>query len=392
MSRLAIVSALGITQIMAWGSSYYLSAVLAGPVAAETGWALAWVVGGLSIGLLTAGLVSPWVGRAIGRHGGRGVLALSTVLIAAGQVTLGLSQALPVYVGGWLVLGLGMGAGLYDAAFATLGRLFGSSARPAITVLTLWGGFASTVCWPLSASLVGSVGWRNTCFIYAAIQIGFSLPLLLRAIPRVAPPPARSSEGVAGTGPLFGAERRAFVLLAAVMILAGAITATLSVHLLTLLQAQGLSLADAVLFGALVGPAQVGGRLVEMAGRGRHHPLWSLGAACGLIALGLLLLWSGVAIAAIGLLLYGAGNGVFSIARGTLPLALFGPERYAALMGRLARPSLVAQAAAPFVSAFLIEHGGSSEALGAVAILALGNALLVGLLWQHRRPAQVPAG
>src|SRR5437763_6820278 len=159
--RGVVVTTLGVTQILAWGSSYYLPAVLAKPVAADTRWPLPWVVGGLSLGLLVAGLVSPRVGRAVERTGGRPVLALSSALLAVGLAGIGLAPSLPAYLAAWAVVGLGMGAGLYDAAFATLGRLYGREARGAITKLTLLGGFASTVCWPLSAFLVGALGWRG---------------------------------------------------------------------------------------------------------------------------------------------------------------------------------------------------------------------------------------
>ncbi|SIR37855.1 hypothetical protein SAMN05421641_1501, partial [Paracoccus thiocyanatus] len=149
--RWPVISALGIVQIFAWGSSYYLLAVFASPIAADTGWSLSWIVGGLSLGLFVAGMASPRVGEAIRHHGGKPVLALSALLLAAGLLILATAPVLPVFIAGWIVLGIGMGAGLYDAAFATLGGIYGREARSAITTLTLWGGFASTVCWPLSA-------------------------------------------------------------------------------------------------------------------------------------------------------------------------------------------------------------------------------------------------
>lgn len=180
-----VISALGVIQILAWGSSYYLPAVLAEPIARETGWPLAWIVGGLSVGLLVAAAVSPRVGTAIQRRGGRPVLALAALLLAFGLITLGLAPALPVFLAGWLVIGLGMGCGLYDPAYATLGRLYGAEARPAITALTLLGGFASTICWPLSAFLVAQVGWRGTCLTYAALHLTVTLPLALWAIPEI---------------------------------------------------------------------------------------------------------------------------------------------------------------------------------------------------------------
>ena len=183
-NRHLVVTVLGLTQILAWGSSYYLLAVLAPAIAADTGWSLAWIVGGLSLGLIAAGFVSPRVGRTIERHGGRPVLAVSAGLFAVGLCGLAIASALPVYLAAWLVLGLAMGAGLYDAAFATLGRLYGQSARQPITILTLFGGFASTACWPLSAYLETSLGWRGTCLAYAALHLAIALPLYVLTLPR----------------------------------------------------------------------------------------------------------------------------------------------------------------------------------------------------------------
>lgn len=383
--RWQVTSALGLVEILNWGTSYYLLAVLAGPVAADTGWPLPWIVGSLSAGLLVSGLASPRIGRAIGRHGGRPVLAGAALVLALGLAVVGAAPNLPVFVAGWLILGLGMGAGLYDAAFATLGRLYGAAARPAISAVTLWGGFASTVCWPLSALLVAQVGWRGTCLAYAGLHLAVALPMILRALPPAPPRPGPApGEEAAGTGPLAG-ERRAFGLLAAIMTLGGATSAIVSVHLLTLLQAQGLALAAAVALGTLIGPAQVGARVIEMANRGRHHPLWTLTAAMGLVALGLALLWAAVPVLGLALVLYGAGNGLSSIARGTLPLALFGPARYASLVGRLALPNLLAQALAPSLAALLIAQGGPGATLGLLAGLSAANVVLVAVLWRVPR-------
>ena len=264
-------------QILAWGSSFYLLGVLAAPIAADTGWSLALVFGGL---------VSPSIGRVIGERGGRPVLAFSAVILAAGLVVLGLAPSLSVFVGGWLLLGLGMGCGLYDPASATLGRLYGAEARPAITKLTLWGGFASTVSWPLSAVLVEQIGWRGACFVYAGLQLGVSLPLILLLIPQAAARPAGPRVGPAKVGALAPQERRPFLLMAGVLILGGAVMSLFSAHVLTLLQARGVPLASAVTVGALIGPAQVAARVIEIAGKGRHHPLWTLTAAMSLVCLG----------------------------------------------------------------------------------------------------------
>ena len=381
--RWPVISALGVVQILTWGSSFYLPAVLAGPVADSTGWPLAWVVGGLSVGLLVAACASPHVGAAIHRQGGRPVLALAALLLAAGLTTLALAPVLPVFLAGWLLLGLGMGCGLYDPAFATLGRLYGASARPAITTLTLWGGFASTVCWPLSAFLVAHVGWRGACLAYAGLHLAVTLPLVLLLIPRAPALPAAECPQ-AGIGPLSARERRAFLLFAGVLILGGAIMSLVSVHLLTLLQARGVALASAVSYGALIGPAQVGARIAELSFKGRYHPLWTLTAALGLIALGLVLLAFGLPGVGIWLVVYGGGNGIYSIARGTVPLALFGPARYPLVVGRLARPGLVAQALAPPAGAFVLTHASPSALWWLLLALSLVNLGLVGALWRAR--------
>ena len=382
--RWPVISALGVIEILAWGSSFYLPAVLAGPIAEDTGWPLAWVVGGLAVGLLAAAAISPHVGAAIHRHGGRPVLILAAFLFAAGFTTLALAPILPVYLAGWLLLGLGMGCGLYDPAFATLGRLYGAEARPAITFLTLWGGFASTVCWPLSAFLVSQVGWRGTCLAYAVLHLVVTLPLVLMLIPSPPAQPAATETGTDIARPMLPGERRSFLLFAGVLVLGGAIMSLVSVHLITLLQARGVALASAVSYGALIGPAQVGARIVEMALKGRHHPLWTLAAAFGLVAAGLAFLACGMPGVGIWLVLYGAGNGIYSIARGTVPLALFGQDRYALVVGRLARPGLVAQALAPPAGAIVLTHAGPDALWWLLLALALANLGLIGILWRGR--------
>jgi predicted MFS family arabinose efflux permease len=379
-----VISALGVVQILTWGSSFYLPAVLAGPVAESTGWPLAWVVGGLALGLLVAALASPHVGSAIHRHGGRPVLALAALLLAAGLTTLAVAPVLPIYLVGWLVIGAGMGCGLYDPAFATLGRLYGAEARPAITALTLWGGFASTVCWPLSAFLVAQVGWRGACLAYAGLHLLVTLPLVLLLIPKPPALPAATKAQKSSASSLTAREQRAILLFAGVLILGGAIMSLVSVHLITLLQARGVALASAVSYGALIGPAQVGARIVEISFKGRHHPLWTLTAAFALIALGLALLAFGLPGVGLWLVLYGAGNGIYSIARGTVPLALFGPARYPLVVGRLARPGLIAQALAPPAGAFVLTHASPDALWWILPVLALANLGLIGALWAYR--------
>lgn len=384
--RWPVIAALGILQIFAWGSSYYLMAVMAPAIVADTGWSLPWVVGALSVALLSAGLSSPLVGRRITASGGRAVLAAGCGFLAVG---LGLASLAPNLAGfylSWAVMGLGMSAALYDPAFATLGRLYGQDARSAITALTLWGGFASTLCWPLSTWLLTEFDWRGALRIYALILLLLCLPLIAALVPKEARPAAPRADDKPRKPRLEGRDRLAFRLMAAILVIAGTTVTIVSVHLLTLLQSQGISLSEAVAIGAMIGPAQVGARLIEMAGKGRHHPIWTLLGASGAVALGLILLAMDVRLPALAIILYGAGNGIFSIARGALPLTLFGPERYAVVMGDLARPSLIAQAAAPLIGGMLIAATGATSTLTILAMLGMSGFALVLLLFYHWQP------
>lgn len=388
-SRPVTIAALGIAQILGWGTSFYFPAVLAPPIAADTGWSLGWVVSGTSIGLLVAGLIAPRVGAIIERRGGRPVLAASSLLYAAGLIGIGLSPNLLAYLAAWVVLGLGMGAGLYDAAFAALGKLYGRDARAPITNLTLFGGFASTVCWPLSALLAETFGWRGACLIYAAMHLAISLPLQVAVLPPLSAgrphrPHASSAEPDAERArpaQSIPHQRAIFALLALVLTVSAGIGSVVVVHLLIFLQARGADFALAVTLGTLFGPAQVGARLVERLFGARYHPIWTMVASCALMLIGLALLLGEFPILALAILLYGGGYGIMWIARGTLPLSLFGPDRYATLMGRLAFPSLIVQALSPAAGAWLIERCGADVTMGVLTVFAAVNVGLIAVLW-----------
>jgi hypothetical protein len=387
--RRIVITALGAAQILAWGTSFYFPAVFAGPIVADTGWSLGWVVSGTSVGLMVAGLVSPQVGRVIDRHGGRPVLLASSLLYAAGLAGIGLAPALPFYLAAWVVLGLGMGTGLYDAVFAALGRMYGHGARGPITNLTLFGGFASTICWPLSAYLIETAGWRGACLIYAGLHVCVSLPLqvaVVRSQRAITTAAGGDAHGTSKPEPALPNETSIFVLLALVMSLAAGIGSIVVVHLLIFLQARGVDFAAAVALGTLFGPAQVGARVVERVFGSRYHPIWTLIAAGALMAAGLALLLGGFPLLVLVILIYGAGYGITWIARGTLPLALFGPVRFPRLMGKLAFPSLIVQALAPSAGALLIETSGANATIGVLAGIAAVNLVLIGMLWAACRP------
>jgi MFS family permease len=313
------------------------------------------------------------------------VLAVSAGLLAAGLLGLGFAHSLPAYLLAWLVIGLGMGAGLYDPAFATLGRLYGHAGRSAITTLTLFGGFASTVCWPLSAFLEAHLGWRGACIAYASFHLCVALPTYLLVLPReprhLAPSAAQASGRTHTTVPSKVSSHGLLPLLATSITLASVISTALSVHLLSILQAKGFALATAVSLGALVGPSQVGARTIEMLIARFHHPIWTKIASASLVAAGLTALWTGAPVIVLALVLYGAGIGLESIARGTLPLAIFGPERFPIVVGRIAMPSLVAQAAAPSIGVALFETVGFDGALRTIVAAAICNVLLALVLF-----------
>jgi predicted MFS family arabinose efflux permease len=383
--RRIVITALGISQILAWGTSFYFPAVFAEPILRDTGWSLGFVVGGTSLGLLVAGLISPQVGKLIDAHGGRPMLLASSLFYAAGLIGVGLSPALPVYLAAWVLIGIGMGTGLYDAVFAALGRLYGSEARGPITNLTLFGGFSSTICWPLSALMIDHVGWRSACLIYAGLHLLVSLPLQMAVVrpvsARAAAAPTRDDEGQHAEWPQLRNESLIFALLAVVLSVAAGIGSIVVVHLLIFLQARGVDYAVAVSLGTLFGPAQVGARVVERLFGARYHPIWTMIGSCTLMAAGLLMLSGGFPILMLTILLYGAGYGVSWIGRGTLPLALFGPVRFPRLMGKLAFPSLIVQALAPSAGALLIEASGVDATIALLTLLALANLVLIGVLW-----------
>ncbi|WP_425364258.1 MFS transporter [Bradyrhizobium barranii] len=376
-SRLSIVAALGTAQTLAWGSSYYLPAILADPFARELGISSNWFFAAFSASLVISGLLGPRVGRQIDRVGGRQVLCISNVFLAAGLALLGASTSVWMMSTAWLLLGIGMGLGLYDAAFGALGRIYGSDARGAITGITLIAGFASTVGWPLSSLGLETIGWRETCFAWAAahIVIGLPLNLMLPKAARVA-----ASRGPA-VKPHIRIDRT-MVLLSFAFAAAWTVTSAMAAHLPRIVEAFGATPAQAVFAGMMIGPAQVAARVMEASLLGRFHPLVSTRLACithpiGVCVIGI---FGGGAAAAF-TLLHGAGNGILTIARGTLPLAIFGPENYAYRLGLIGAPSRIAQALAPLAFGLLLEPLGRGVVL-VTAGLSL-SALIALILLPH---------
>ena len=364
-ARVKVVLALGTTQTLAFGSTYYLPAILAVPMAEALELGVGAVYAAFSIALLVSGLLGPMVGRRIDRLGGRDVLVVSNVLFALGLGLLGAASEPVLLVAAWLVIGVGMGLGLYEAAFATLAGLYGSNARSPITGITLIAGFASTVAWPLTAWLDLAIGWRGACFFWALIHLVVCLPLHRFLVPKPTPRALPAEAGAAGgrsvpTRPrLRPGELRVMATLGFVFAAGWFVSTALAAHLPRLLTETGVSPATALAAAMLVGPAQVAARLVEFAFLQRFHPLVSARLATMLHPLGALaLMLIGAPAAFAFTILHGAGNGILTIAKGTLPLSLFGPEDYGWRQGLIAAPSRLTQAAAPFLMALAIDRLG----------------------------------
>ena len=314
-------AALGVTQTVAWASSYYMPAILGAPIARALHLPTSVFFGLFSGALLLSAVVGPSVGRLIDRHGGRHLLAASNLVIAVGLLILATAHNIVGLVIAWTSLGIGIGMGLYDPAFATLTWLYGRDARSSITGITLIAGFASTIGWPLTAALLDIFGWRAACLVWAGLNMLLAAPVNWLAIPRHGVPaalPQATTETAAAQPPGAAMPILAFFF-AATWFVQGAMAA----HLPGLLHAAGASSSAAIAAASLVGPAQVGARIVEFGLLRSFHPI-------------------------------------------SLPLALFGPRGYGLRSGLLSAPARVLQAAAPFLFGLLLDLVG----LGAIGLSA----------------------
>ena len=365
--RAVVVAALGTAQTLAWASSYYLPAILAKPIAQGLGLPRAQVFAAFTVALLITAFAGPFVGRMIDRRGGRGVLVLSNVLLAGGLIGLAAAQGVVSLYASWAVLGVGMAMGLYDAGFAALTALYREEARGAITGITLIAGFASTVSWPVSSYLNDMIGWRETCLVWAVLNLVVALPLnfLLPSVVRPAGTGARSE-------PRVGWQPRKEMALVAFAFAAGwFVTGSMAAHLPGLLERAGASEVAAIAAASLVGPAQVAARILELLVLRQVHPLISARIAASLHPIGAALFAvTAPAGAALFVVLYAAGNGLLTIARGTVPLALFGPRGYGERTGLIGAPARAAQAFAPLLFGLLLDATG----LGAL-VLSVGLCL-----------------
>jgi MFS family permease len=381
------VSVLGLTEILSWGAMFYPPVLTVPLIAADHGWSPPFAMAGFSVGLFVGGLCSRYVGSAIDRVGGHVVMPVGSLIGSAGLVALAWAPGVASYFAAWITIGIAMAASLYDPAFATLGRIFGSAARTPITALTLVAGFASTVSWPVTQFLIQTVGWRGAYLVYAALLAGLAAPLHAFALPREqAGSISRHAAAADQARKVFVPSHGfAFVLVAAGFASYAFVPSALSAQLLAIFQRFGLAPATVVAIGMLFGPAQVLARICEFSFARRLHPLWIARSAVGLLVAAfvlLALLPFSASVAAIFAVMFGMANGLLTIARGTVPLALFGASGYGRLMGRIGGPFLVVQALAPVVVTFVANRASDAIGLALVAAFAAFALLCFALIRQ----------
>ncbi len=381
------VSVLGLTQILTWGILFYPPVLTMPLIAADRGWSLAFAMGGFSLALLVSGFVAPTVGSLIDRFGGHVVMAAGSLVGAAGLVLLVHATNPVLYMAVWVVLGAAIAANLYDPAFATLGRIFGTAARRPITALTFAGGFASTVSWPSTQFLLSMTDWRTTYLIYAGVFACVVAPLHAFALPRGRAAAEIVADTIA-TPPkaVLPSNGIAFALVAAGFAIYAFVPSGLAAHLLAMFGRAGIDASTAVLIGALFGPSQVAARLCEFVFAGHKHPLvvarFALALLVGSFALAAVFGFS-IPVAIAFAIMFGAANGLMTIARGAVPLALFGAAGYGRLLGRIAKPFQIMQAVAPVILAFVIERNSDFAGLTLTAACAC---LALACLFAIRRP------
>ena len=383
-----VICGLGLTQIIGWGTTYYTLGALAQDIAAATGWSNTLIFGAFSASLLLSGAISTWSGRLVDRLGGRRVMMVGSLFAAAGLGLMGLFPHPATYVAGWLLLAFAMRFATYDAAFASLAQITGGSARRAISYLSLFGGLSSTAFWPASHFLGQAIGWEKTLLVYAALHLFICLPIHALTLRQAKSGAEDHAMAALPQRVLSGGERRrAIALFAAALALNGLVFSSISAHVLPLFDGLGFKGEDAVFMAALIGPSQVASRLGEILMGRRMTPMQLGLMAFGLLPVSIALFaalgfsWSG----ALGFaLLYGASNGLVTIAKGAVPLALFGPRGYGEVLGIISAPSLVMNAAAPLLFALLLSHASAAAALLIAGAAGLASTLaMLALMRRH---------
>ncbi len=387
-----VICALGVTQIIGWGTTYYALGALSADIRAGTGWNSILIFASFSAALLISGVISRAAGRAIDNWGGRRVMAIGSALAALGCAILSVATHPAIYVLGWLVLGPAMRFILYDAAFPALTQIAGDRSRRAISYLTLFGGLASTVFWPTSHFLSEAIGWQYTFLVYAGLHLFVCLPLHVLVLKGK---PALASAVIDAPAPpayplLTGQARtQAMILFAAVLALNGVVFSAISAHVVPLFEGLGFSGAAAVMLAALIGPSQVASRIGDILAGHRVKTMTVALIAVGLLPFSLIVFAGGsfaFSAALLFALLYGMSNGLMSIIKGVVPLSLFGREGYGLVIGTLTTPQLILNALSPTLFAFVLDAAGSKGGLMVGLVFALLSfAAMVILARRHPR-------
>ena len=390
------VNALGLTQITAWGTSFYCLGVLAKPIGAETGWAMSTIFLGFSIALVVMGVISTTVGRLIDRIGARTVMSIGTVIVSAGLFGLSRVHDVATYFVAWAAIGVGMRCCLYDAAFAALVQVVPGRGRLAISYLTLYGAYASTVFWVIGHYLNAGYGWRGTLVIFALINLAICLPLNWFGLTwrETAPAEAEKPAATSVEGPVLEGRGRivGIALFALIMSLNGFVFGVVSLQLVPLLEAAGLAGAAAVWVASLKGHGQFGGRVVEIFFARNLKAMTVARIAIAVVPAALLILmlargqvWQLVAFT----LLLGASQGVITIVRCAVPLALFGAKGYGAVLGLIATPILLVNAFSPTLFALIVDQIGWHNGLYALLACSLLTLIAMELMsrWYERARA-----
>jgi len=390
---------LGVGQIINWGVLYYTLALIGPHIVRETGWSEGFVYSGFAVATIATGLFGPLSGQMIDRLGGSPVMLTGTFIGATGMALMALSWQWPVYLLAWTIMGVGMSACLYDSTFAAIARFAGSTTRKSISLVTLIAGFASTVSWPATSALLIHFNWREVVMFDAVLMVAISMPaiyfglknsdsigLTLKANPSVA---HHQASGL--TSPILSEQNfpAAMMLFAVVLTALGFVANALSVHIITLFQSLGIDAGSALLAGALIGPAQVGARVLELA-FGRKLSAMGLGILpVVLMPIGFIIplaLGTNPAVAVLFGLVYGASNGLATIARGVVPYALFGPSGYGRRLGLISAPALIVKAAAPAIFAtILAAYGPFIAILFVLGVSLLATLAMMGLTILVRR-------
>lgn len=372
--------ALAIAQILLWAGSFFIISVLGAPIMKETGWSQQMVYGVLSLSLFVWGILSAFIGKMIHRSAHDGILSYSGVVMAAGLIIIGLAHSFVVFACGWLVIGVAMAMGLYDALFASLGKKYGNNANQSIVQITVISGFAPTVSWVSVSFLVSHFGWRNACFLYALILLFAIFPLYRWAFgSSVKKANSVYEKSMTETAPHVPLRSPVFYLLLLYFTIGAILMTGMEVHLIEILLTKNMPMATAISIAALLGPSQVGTRVLDMVLPKRTPQKTAIVTACAIFA-GLLLLAAHPKIAFLGIIIFGLGNGMRTILKGILPMSVFGQKDYALIVGKLGGLPLFAQAATPFVGSFLIQQFSVPVFLGILCLLAFVNIFVAVLI------------